>query len=61
MIVCNGTCALRCKTAPMKRMALLKNAELKSDRRQGTQNSPDVYGTANRGRKLVSENRSNEA
>lgn len=44
-----------------ERMALLKNGERKSDRRQGTWHGPDVYGTANRGGKLASENRSNEA
>lgn len=43
------------------RMALLKNGERKSDRRQGTWHGPDVYGTANRGGKLANENRSNEA
>lgn len=48
-------------TYASERMALLKNGERKSDRRQGTRHGPDVYGTANRGGKLASENRSNEA
>lgn len=62
VIVCNGNGVLWSVHRHLcERMALLKNAERKSDRRQGTWNGPDVYGTANRGGKLASENRSNEA
>ncbi len=62
VIVCNGNCVIWSVNGHLcERMALLKNAERKSDRRQGTRNGPDVYRTANRGGKLASENRSNEA
>lgn len=55
----SGACT---SNAAMEEMPQFKNADggRKTDRRQGTHRSPDVHGTANRGGKLASENRSNE-